>query len=124
MARRILIIEDDTALSENLSKVIEKGGFESVVANDGDAGLKLAREKKPDLILTDLVLPKRHGFQILEDLQSDRELKSIPVIVLTNLETSVDIEKASSLGVKAYLVKANYSLAEILGKVLEVLDEK
>ncbi|OGF51533.1 hypothetical protein A3I27_01355 [Candidatus Giovannonibacteria bacterium RIFCSPLOWO2_02_FULL_43_11b] len=122
MAKKVLIIEDDTLLAENLSNTIKAGGIEVLVCHDGEAGFRQAEEKKPDLILLDLVLPKKHGFKIMEDLQKNPELKSIPVIVLTNLESPHDIEKASSFGIKAYLVKANYSLLEILKKVKEVLE--
>lgn len=122
MAKKILIIEDDTALAANLSDAIKAGGFEVLVSHDGEAGFRQAEEKKPDLILLDLVLPKKHGFKIMEDLQKNPDLKSIPVIVLTNLESAHDIEKASFFGIKAYLVKANYTLSEILKKIKEVLE--
>lgn len=123
MAKKVLIVEDDSTLAGSLSKVLASGGFEVFVSNDGESGFKAAQEKKPDLIILDLVLPKKHGFKVMEDLRSRPELSPIPVIVLTNLETSHDIERASSLGVKAYLVKANYSLKEILKRVEEVLAE-
>jgi len=114
MAKKILIIEDDTTLSENLGNTMKSGGYEVIVANDGETGFRHAQEKHPDLILMDLVLPKKHGFKIMEDLEQNPETKDIPKIVLTNLE--------SPRGVKAYLVKANYSLSEILKKVQEVIE--
>lgn len=122
MPKKVLIIEDDTALAENLSDTIKSAGIDALVCHDGETGFRRIEEKKPDLILLDLVLPKKHGLKVLEDLQKNPELKKIPVIVLTNLESPHDIEKASSLGIKAYLVKANYTLAEILKKIKEVLE--
>ena len=122
MAKKILMIEDDTTLANNLSAVIRQGGFEVFVSNDGETGFRQGQAKRPGLILMDLVLPKKHGFKIMEDLQKSPELATIPVIVLTNLETPHDVERALSLGAKAYLVKANYSLNEILKKVKEVSD--
>lgn len=115
------MIEDDAVLSESLSGALRQAGFEVFVSGDGESGYREAEEKRPDLILLDLVLPKRHGFKILEDLRKNPNLAATPVIVLTNLETPHDIERASSFGIKAYLVKANYSLEEIAGKVKEVL---
>ena len=123
MAKKILVVEDDSTLASNLSKTLKSGGFEVFVSNDGESGFRQAQEKKPDLIILDLVLPKKHGFKVMEDLKARPELASIPLIVLTNLETPHDIERASSFGVKAYLVKANYSLNEILKRVKEVVDE-
>ena len=121
MPKKILLIEDDSALADNLAAVLKSAGHEVFVANDGDAGYRTAQDKIPDIILLDLVLPKKHGFKVMEELQANPELKEIPVMVLTNLETAHDIERASSFGVKAYLVKANYSLGEILKKVDEIL---
>ncbi|MBI2023970.1 response regulator [Candidatus Giovannonibacteria bacterium] len=121
MAKKILIIEDDASLAENLEKTIKAAGFEVYVCHDGETGFKFIQEKIPDLILLDLVLPKKHGFKIMEEMAKSPELKNIQVIVLTNLESPNDIEQASSLGIKAYLVKANYTPSEILKKVQEAL---
>lgn len=121
MTKKILVIEDDTALANQLSAALKAAGWEVVTANDGESGFRQAQEKRPDLIILDLVLPKKHGFKVMEDLDKNPELKTIPVIVLTNLETPQDIERASYFGVKAYLVKANYSLPEIVNKIKEVL---
>ena len=95
-----------------------------VSALDGEIGLGLAKVKKPDLILLDLILPKTSGFEVLRKLKEDDATKDIPVIVLTNLESIEDIEKALSLGTTTYLVKANYSLEEVLEKVKKALGEK
>lgn len=119
--KKILIIEDDITLANQLAGTLRTAGWEVFVSNDGETGFRQAQEKRPDLIILDLILPKKHGFKVLEDLQKNQELRAIPVIILTNLETPQDIERASSFGVKAYLVKANYSLAEIVAKVKEVL---
>ena len=121
MARKILMIEDDLTLSESFTKTMKDAGYDMHVANDGETGFRQAEELRPDLILLDLVLPKKHGFKVMEDLKNNPELRSIPVVVLTNLETPHDIERASTLGAKAYLVKANYSLSEIRRKVEEIL---
>jgi DNA-binding response OmpR family regulator len=119
--KKILIIEDDTSLSQSLSAGFRDAGFEAFLAEDGEVGLQKIQEKKPDLILLDLILPKKHGFKVLEELQASPELKKIPVLVLTNLETPQDIERAFTFGIKGYLVKANYSLDEIVKKAVEVL---
>lgn len=121
MAKKVIIIEDDTALANNLSSTLKGAGIDVSVCHDGETGYRQIQEIKPDLVLLDLVLPKKHGFKVMEDLRNSPELKAIPVVVLTNLESPHDIEKASSFGIKAYLVKANYTLSEILKKVEEYL---
>ena len=92
-------------------------------ALDGEAGLKMAQTENPDLILLDLVLPKMHGFEVLEALKADESTKDIPIIVLTNLEAMGDVEKALELGATTYLVKASYSLEEVVQKIKKELGE-
>ena len=118
---KILFIEDETALQRTLSAVMEQAGHIVTNAYDGENGLELAQEAVPDLILLDLILPKMDGFSVLEKLKSDEKTKDIPVIVLTNLESVDDVEKVIGLGATTYLVKANYDLDDIVGKINEVL---
>jgi len=115
----ILIVEDEPTLQKALSIALEREGYEVKSALEGEAGLKLAKESKPNLILLDLILPKIDGFEILAELKKDESTKEIPVIILTNLESSQDIEKALVLGAKTYLVKANYDLKDVILKVKE-----
>lgn len=124
MAKKILFIEDEMNLQQSLASRLkdEKNEqFEMISALDGEIGLRQAREKMPDLIILDLILPKKDGFEVLKELKSDPELGRIPVIVLTNLEGSRDVERALSLGASTYLVKANYSLDEMIGKIKKIL---
>jgi len=117
--QKILFVEDEPTLQKTLSLALTQEGYDIQNALDGEIGLKLAREIKPDLILLDLILPKMDGFEVLEELKKDDDLKDIPVIVLTNLESSQDIERALALGANTYLVKANYDLKEVIEKVKE-----
>ena len=121
MAKKILFVEDEPSLQKAVSEVLVQEGFEALSAPDGEEGLKITREEKPDLILLDLILPKKDGFEVLKELKADEKLKDIPVIVLTNLEGIGDVEKALSLGAKTYLVKANYELEDLLKMVKEHL---
>lgn len=121
--KTILFIEDESAIQKTFSDALKKGEYEIISALDGEVGLRLAKEKKPDLILLDLVLPKLDGFQVLQALKSNETTKAIPVIVLTNLEQMEDIQKAIDLGAKTYLVKSNYNLAEIIGMVKKAIEE-
>ena len=121
--KKILFIEDESALQKTFGEILTIEGYEMVSALDGETGLKLAQTEKPDLIILDLVLPKLHGFEVLQKVKADKEIKDIPVIVLTNLETMADVEKAIELGAMTYLVKANYSLEEVISKVKKALEE-
>ena len=119
--KKILLVEDEPALQESFKTAFVGKGYELTQAMDGEEGLALMRAQKPDLVLLDLVLPKKHGFEVLKEMKSDANLKDLPVIVLTNLENSEDVEKALELGATTYLVKANYSLEEVVQKVEETL---
>lgn len=119
MAKTILLVEDEPTLQKTLSLALQHEGYEVKNALDGEAGLKLARETNPDLILLDLILPKMDGFEVLDELKKDDATKDIPVLVLTNLESTQDIEKALALGATNYLVKANYDLKDVIEKVKE-----
>jgi len=124
MAKKILFIEDESALQKSLGDLLREKGFEVISAVDGKTGLRLAKESLPDLILLDLILPRMHGLELLKKLKEDKNTKNIPVIILTNLENISDIEKAIELGATTYLVKANYSLEEIAEKVKKALEHE
>ena len=121
--KTILFIEDESALQKTFGEILKQEGHEVVSALDGEIGLRLAKEKKPDLILLDLILPKINGFDVLKTLKEDKETKGIPVIVLTNLEGIGDVDKALELGATTYLVKAQYTLEEVVEKIKKALGE-
>lgn len=120
----ILFIEDEAALQKTVTDALEPHGYTVLKALDGEIGIRLAKEKQPDLILLDLILPRKDGFEVLQELIGMDATRHIPVIVLTNLEGTEEIEKALTLGATTYLVKANYSLEDILKKVEETLLHK
>ena len=121
MAKKILFIEDDTTLQESLGQVLKGAGFEVFHALNGEDGLKLAGEERPDVVLLDLILPKINGFDVLKELKGSDNTKHIPVIVLTNLESPEDIQKALFSGASTYLLKASYELEDVLAKVKKAL---
>ncbi|PIW89849.1 MAG: response regulator [Candidatus Nealsonbacteria bacterium CG_4_8_14_3_um_filter_40_11] len=123
MPKTILFIEDESALQKTFGEIFKQEGYEMTSALDGEVGLRLAKTKKPDLILLDLILPKINGFDVLKQLKEDPDTKEIPVIVLTNLEGMQDIEKVIGLGATTYLIKANYSLVEVMEKIKKALGE-
>jgi len=127
MPKTILFIEDESALQKTFGEILTQEGYQMVSALDGEVGLRMANPpaggKKPDLILLDLILPKIHGFDVLKKLKEENETRDIPVIVLTNLERLEDVGKVLELGAAAYLVKANYTLEEVIEKIKKVLSE-
>lgn len=120
MAKKILFVEDEPGLQKAVGEVLTQEGYEVLTAADGEEGLSKAKEQ-PDLVLLDLILPKKDGFEVLKEMKADDKMKDIPVIVLTNLEGTGDVEKALELGATTYLVKANYELDDVVAKVKEFL---
>ena len=121
MPKTILFIEDESALQKTFGEILKQEGYEMIPALDGEVGLRLAKDKKPDLILLDLILPRIHGFEVLKKLKEDKETKEIPIIILTNLEGISDVDKAIELGATTYLVKAQYTLEEVVEKIKKTL---
>jgi len=118
----ILFIEDEKNLQKTFRDLLESEGYKMISAMNGEEGLQEARENKPDLILLDLILPKMHGFEVLKKFKNDEATKNIPVIILTNLEGTDDVQKALEMGVTTYLVKSDYELSEILNKIKNALN--
>jgi len=123
MGKTILFIEDESVLQKTFGEILKQEGYEVISALDGEIGLRLAKEKKPDLILLDLILPKIHGFDVLKKIKEDKEIQEIPVIILTNLEGIGDVDKALELGATTYLVKTQYTLEEVVEKIKKALGE-
>lgn len=122
MSKKILLIEDDAVLLKAVSEALGKDGFEVLTAIDGDTGIKSIEESNPDLVILDIILPKKNGYEIMEYIKLRPELSSIPVVILTNLEGTQDVERMLALGARAFLVKANYTIEEIVEAVKRILE--
>jgi DNA-binding response OmpR family regulator len=116
---KVLLIEDDKFLRTVLEKKLSAEGFEVVSAVDGDEALEKIISDKPDIILLDIILPKRSGFLVLENIKKDPELKKVPVLIISNLGQEEDVKKGLSLGAIEYFVKAKVSLDDVVKKIKE-----
>ena len=117
----ILLIEDEEMLANMYETKFKTSGYDIHKALDGEAGLKIAEEVNPDIILLDVIMPKLDGFSVLKQLREKPKTKNTPVILLTNLGQDEDVEKGKILGATGYLVKANMTPAEVVEKVKEYL---
>lgn len=114
--KKILLIEDDPFMIDIYSKKLREAGFEFDLATDGKKAIEKIKEK-PDLILLDIVLPGIDGWEILERVKKDPELKSIPIFVLSNLGQKSEVEKAMKLGADKYLIKANFTPSQVVSEI-------
>jgi DNA-binding response OmpR family regulator len=119
--KNILFIEDEAVMQKAVSEFLGANGYRVISALDGELGVNLARQNPPDLILLDIILPKKSGFDVLEDLKKDEKTKSIPIIVLTNLSQMSDVSKMMEMGITTYLVKSEQSLQNIANIVEQTL---
>lgn len=118
----ILIVEDDKFLVDIFATRLKSAGYNVLVANDGESGLKIATEHLPHLILLDVIMPVMDGYEVLAKLKQQDMTKDIPVILLTNLGHEEDVEKGLKSGAVGYMIKAHYTPTEVLNKVKEVLE--
>lgn len=110
----ILVAEDDKFLAKVYKTKLTKEGFQVEHAANGEEALKLAREKDPDLIFCDLIMPVKDGFETLKELKADPKLKKIKVVILSNLSQEEDKKRVMDMGAEEYIVKANVPFAEII----------
>jgi CheY-like chemotaxis protein len=120
---RILLIEDDRFLRRACEVSMKKRGFTVLTAVDGEEGLRQARAESPDIILLDMLMPKLSGIETLEALKKDEQMRSIPVVILSNSSVEADVQRAKALGAVGYLVKASLSLQELGDRVMAFLEE-
>lgn len=121
MTKKILIIEDDDFFRELIrKKLLSSKDFEIIEAVDGEKGVEEMKEKKPDLVLLDLLLPNVDGFEVLSRAKADSDISKIPIIILSNLGQQEDIEKALKLGAHDYLIKSQFDINQIVDKIMSV----
>jgi CheY-like chemotaxis protein len=122
---KILIIEDNTEMRENISEILDLAGYETHSAADGLIGIQAARQHKPDLILCDIMMPNLDGFGVIKIMQQDENLKSIPLIFLTAKAEREDFRKGMNLGAEDYLLKPfeDSDLLEVIEKKLKKYKE-
>jgi len=104
-----------------LQRKLTQEGYEISVAKDGEEGLRVMREVNPALILLDIIMPKKGGFEVMEEMAKEKELKRIPVIVISNSGQPVELDRAQKLGAKDWLIKTEFDPQEVIDKVKKQL---
>lgn len=122
MQKTILVIEDDVALRSALCTKLGKEGFSVLEAANGEEGLKVAGEQKPDLILLDIIMPVMDGMTFLKKFRETPKRKDVPIIMLSNLSDEKKVQESMEHGVSDYLVKSDWSLEDVMAKVRSKLE--
>ena len=117
--KTILLVEDDKFLSNLLRNRLEKESFNVIHAVDGEEAVNILRTSpsKPDLVLLDIILPKKNGFEVLEEVKQDLEFKALPIIIISNLGQDDDLSRGKELGATEYFIKAQTSIDDLISKI-------
>src|SRR3989344_7868855 len=122
--QKIILVEDDPILSKVLFEELKDAGFQVWQAFDGEAGLGLIQSKLPDLVLLDVMMPKKTGFEVLEELKKSPKTQRIPVIILSLLGADEDVKKGLQMGANDYIVKSQHAVAEVVEKVKSFFEKE
>lgn len=121
--KKILIIEDEAILADMYKDRFSQEGYEVASALTSEEGINLAKKEKPDLILLDILLPKENGVGFLKRLKKEPEISSIPVVAFSNYDEPRTRKEAESLGVKAYLLKTDFTPQDLVKKIKDYLPQ-
>lgn len=116
----VLIIEDDTFFQKFYASKLKEKGCIVDIASDGEIGIKLMHNKMPDVVLLDLIMPKKNGFQVLEQVSKDKKLQKVPILVFSTLGQEKDVKKAKDLGAVDYINKSFFNFESLMAKITEV----
>jgi len=119
----ILIVEDEPVFRLIYKGVFEHDGYVVLEAQDGEIGWQMAVEKKPDLVLLDLILPRASGYEVLQRIRKEESIKTMPVVIFSIMGAEKDIQKALDLGADYYRVKGSNSPRDILGEINTIFDK-
>lgn len=117
----LLIVEDDKFVALAYKDAFSREGFLVMNAYDGVEALDKIRSENPDIVVLDMLLPLKNGFEVLSDVKLDPKTQNIPIVVLTNLNQELDKKKCLDLGAKDFLVKSDHTLKEVVSKVKQII---
>lgn len=121
MTKKILIADDEPNIVISLEFLMKREGFDVSVANDGEEAVRSIRSDPPDLVLLDVMMPKKTGFEVCQEIKAEPELASVRILMLTAKGRDTEVAKGLALGADAYMTKP-FSTKELVAKVQELLE--
>lgn len=122
--KKVCIIDDEASIRDIYQTALSADGYEVVTAVDGEDGLRVIREQKPDIILVDIMMPKMDGLELMREIRKDSDFHKIPIIVMTNVDDRNIAQKAGNLNVEFYLTKSLFEPKKVVAIVAEALQHK
>ena len=119
--KTILLVEDDPFVVDIYTAKLGSAGFKVEVAEDGEEAIRKLKEKKPDLMVLDIVLPNIDGWELLKMVRTELGMEDLKVVVLSNLTQKEEVQKGSALGVIRYFVKASFTPSEVVEEIKKIL---
>lgn len=121
---KILLAEDDPFLASLLKTRLEKESFEVRIVKDGEEALKTLRAENFDLLLLDIILPKKSGFELIEEIRLDPRLQKTSIMIISNLGQPEDVARGQKSGVIEYFIKAKTSIDDLASKIKQAIESK
>lgn len=121
MTKRILIVDDEPNIVVSLEFLMKREGFEVAVASDGEAALRSVEDRQPDLVLLDIMLPKKNGFEVCQAIRANPDWQAVKVVMLTAKGRDTEVAKGTALGADAYMTKP-FSTKDLIAQVRQILD--
>lgn len=122
MASKILIADDEQNIVISLEFLMKREGYEVVIANDGEEAIDKIRSEMPDLVLLDVMMPKKSGFEVCQEIKSDPSLQSVRILMLTAKGRDTEVAKGLALGADAYMTKP-FATKELVARVKDMLEQ-
>ena len=122
MAKKILIADDEQNIVISLEFLMKREGFEVLIANDGEEAVRRIRSDRPDLVLLDVMMPKKSGFEVCQEIKADPALAAVRILMLTAKGRDTEVAKGLALGADAYMTKP-FSTKELVEKVRSMLGD-
>ncbi|MFH0932305.1 MAG: response regulator, partial [bacterium] len=116
-AKKILILEDEEIILNLLSKKLLAQGYEVKTAKNGKEGMLIMEKEVPDLVLTDIIMPEKNGFEVISEMKQNELLRNVPIVIISNSGQPVEIDKAREMGVSDWVIKTEFDPEEILQKI-------
>lgn len=120
MTKRILIVDDEPNIVVSLEFLMKREGFDVSVAGDGEAALRAVEEKTPDLVLLDIMLPRKNGFEVCQTIRANPQWQAIKIVMLTAKGRDTEVAKGTALGADAYMTKP-FSTKDLIAQVRQLL---
>lgn len=123
MTKKILIVDDEQNIVISLEFLMKREGYEVSIANDGEEAVARIRSEQPDLVLLDVMMPKKSGFEVCQEIKSDPSLKMVRILMLTAKGRDTEVAKGLAMGADAYMTKP-FSTKELVEKIRAMLSER